>query len=107
MQGGNPLIQFAGYLGTGFSRPENIEAVKALASDWINDMFTGTHDDGIYAAPGATIQIPSDAGTATATALPASNPPIDLLNQPLLAIGNFAVSSFFNFEPTEGSLVLV
>jgi hypothetical protein len=107
MQGGNPLIQFAGYLGTGFSTPANIAAVKTLASGWINDMFTGTHDDGIYAAPGATIQIPSDAGTATATALPASNPPIDLLNQLLLAVGNFAVSQFFNFEPTEGPLALV
>jgi hypothetical protein len=46
--------------------------------------FTGTHDDGIYAAPGATIQIPSDAGTATATALPAQNPPIDF-GQPAAA----------------------
>jgi hypothetical protein len=107
MQGGNPLIQFAGYLGTGFSTPANIAAVKTLASGWINDMFTGTHDDGIYAAPGATIQIPSDAGTATATALPAQNPPIDLLNQLLLAVGNFAVSQFFNFEPTKGPLTLV
>jgi hypothetical protein len=107
MQGGNPLIEFAGYLGTGFSTPVNIEAVKTLASGWINDMFSGTHDDGIYAAPGSTIQIPSDAGTATANVPPAQNPPIDLLSQLLAAIGNFAVAQFFNFEPAEGPLTLV
>ncbi len=70
MQGGNPLIQFAAYLVAGFSRPRNIDAVKVLAAGWINDMFAGTHD-GIYAAPGETIQIDTDAGTASAIALPA------------------------------------
>lgn len=107
MQGGNPLIQFAGYLGTGFSTPANIDAVKTLASGWINDMFSGTQDEGIYAAPGATIQVPSDAGTATATVPPGQNPPFDPITQLLGAIGNFAVAQFFNFEPAEGPLTLL
>lgn len=105
MQGGNPLIQLIGYLGTGFSRPENIEAVKILASGWINDMFAGTHD-GIYAAPGATIQIPSDVGTATATVLWEQNPSLGWLDQLVVALETFVGARFFNFEPTEGPLVL-
>lgn len=105
MQGGNPLIQLAGNLATGVSRPENIEAVKILASGWINDMFAGT-SSGIYSAPGATIQIPTSAGTATVTALPAPNPPLGLFDLLVIAIGDSVVARFFNFEPTEGPLVL-
>ncbi len=107
MQGGNPLLQLAGYLGTGFSTPANIDAVKTLASGWINDMFSGTHDQGIYAAPGATIQIPSDDGTATAIVPPGDFPPANPLFLLVGAIGDFAVATFFNFEPTEGPLALI
>ena len=82
MQGGNPLLQFAAYLVAGFSQQQNIEAVKILATGWINDMFAGTHT-GIYADPGDSIEIPTAAGTATAIALPASeaslSPPDQLL----------------------------
>src|SRR5215217_1624286 len=82
MQGGNPLIQFGAYLVAGFSQQQNIEAVKILATGWINDMFAGTHT-GIYADPGDSIEIPTAAGTATAIALPASeaslSPPDQLL----------------------------
>lgn len=107
MQGGNPLVQLGGYLATGTSRPENIAAVKILASGWINDMFRpDSPRTGIYAQPGATIQIPSNAGTATAIAHPAQNPPLSFVDQLFATFGDFAVGLFFNFEPTEGPLVL-
>jgi pimeloyl-ACP methyl ester carboxylesterase len=80
MQGGNPLIQFGAYLVAGFSQQQNIEAVKVLAVGWINDMFAGTHT-GIYADPGDSIDIPTAAGTATATALPASEGSLSPLDQ--------------------------
>ena len=101
MQGGNPLIQLGAYLIAGFSRPRNIDAVKILASGWINDMFAGTHD-GIYASPGQTLQIPTDAGTATAISLPAPPTPlspVDTLEQTLFTtlleplIGDLAPSA--------------
>ncbi len=88
MQGGNPLIQLGAYLVAGFSRPQNIDAVKILASGWINDMFAGTHD-AIYASPGQTLQIPTDAGTATAISLPAPPTPlspVDTLEQTLFTL---------------------
>lgn len=96
MQGGNPLIQFGAYLIAGISQPQNIDAVQTLAVGWINDMFAGTHD-GIYSAPGATISIPTSAGTATATALPA--PPTLLTPVTDLLRGLFKVGSdlFFGF----------
>ena len=42
LQGGNPILQVAEYIVAGFSKPENIDAVKVLASSWINDMYDGT-----------------------------------------------------------------
>ena len=63
-------------LATGFSQPQNIEAVKILAVGWVNDMFAGTHD-GIHGAPQEAIQIPTAAGTATAVVLlPTSAEPV-------------------------------
>jgi len=70
MQGGNPLVQRGAYVVGGFSEPQNIDAVQTLASGWINDMLDGTHN-GIYGSPGQTMQIPTNAGSATAIALPA------------------------------------
>ena len=80
MQGGNPLIQFAAYLVAGFSQQQNIEAVKVLATGWINDMFAGTHK-GVYADPGDSVEIPTIAGTADAIALPASEASLSPLDQ--------------------------
>ena len=71
MQGGNRIFQIAAYLATGFSKPQNIEAVKILAVGWINDMFAGTAN-GIYGSPGESITIPTSAGPATAIVLPVS-----------------------------------
>jgi acetyl esterase/lipase len=98
MRGGNPLIQFSQQLVSGFSTPQNVEAARILMVGWINDMFTATQDEGIYADPGVQITIDTPAGQATAVALPNSltKPfPLNLL-QPLTSLGN----SFFTFEPT-------
>lgn len=70
VQGGNPLIQFGVYLFTGFSSARNVEAVQTLAAGWVNDMFTGTQDSGLYGLPGQTITIPTSRGTASAIVLP-------------------------------------
>ena len=72
MQGGNPITLLGESLFAGFSKPQNVDAVKMLASGWINDMFDGTHT-GTYVTPGQTVQLPTDAGTATAIALPTSS----------------------------------
>ncbi|BBX17149.1 hypothetical protein CRI77_11170 [Mycolicibacterium duvalii] len=106
MQGGNPIVQFIANVVTGNPLTENVEAAKSLIAGWANDMFAGT-DEGSYAAAGATIQIPTRAGSATATAVPVPSTPLGLFDQILLALGDFAVSTFFNFEPTEGGLVLI
>jgi hypothetical protein len=98
MRGGNPLIQFSQQLVSGFSTPQNVEAARILMVGWIDDMFTGTQDEGIYADPGEEITIDTPAGQATAVALPNSltKPfPLKLL-QPFTSLGN----SFFTFEPT-------
>jgi hypothetical protein len=75
-QTSNPVIQFVVSLATGFSAPQNVDAVQVLSQGWINDMYAGTVYDpalriGIYGDPGATIDIPTSAGTAQAYVLPA------------------------------------
>lgn len=95
MQGGNPLIQFGAYLIAGFSKPQNIEAVKILAVGWINDMFAGT-DKGVDGDPGDVIPIPTSAGPATAVALPAPESGLSPLDQVLQSL--FLVGSQFLFR---------
>ena len=65
---------------------------------WVNDMFAGNQDDGIYANPTEELPIDTPAGQATAITLPSSLRKPFLLNplQPLVALGN----QFFTFEPT-------
>jgi hypothetical protein len=70
MQGGNPIIQFSAYLIAGFSSQKNIRATRMLAADWLTEMFAGGDDFG--GVPGESMPIVTDAGTATAVALPAS-----------------------------------
>jgi pimeloyl-ACP methyl ester carboxylesterase len=99
MQGGNPLIQLGAYVVAGFSRPQNIEAVKVLEVGWINDMFAGTR---IYAAPGETIQIGTSAGTATAIALPTPPTllsPITDLARVLFKLGSDVLFGFLSNDP--------
>ncbi|HEY7052641.1 MAG TPA: hypothetical protein VH496_11000 [Mycobacterium sp.] len=77
MQGARGLVRLVTYLVAGFARPENVEAVKVMASGWITDMLKPSHD-GIYATPGQTIQIDTAAGTATAAALGEPAPSVAL-----------------------------
>jgi hypothetical protein len=70
MRGGNPLIQFSQQLVSGFSTPQNVAAAQILMVGWVNDMFDGTKDDGLYAFPSGEITIDTPNGVATAIALP-------------------------------------
>lgn len=80
-------------IGTGFSAPENVDAVQVLAEGWIADMYAGTVYDpdlrqGIYGELTSTIAIPTGTGTdAHAYVLPVPPPqlgPIELLIKSLL-----------------------
>jgi hypothetical protein len=109
LQGGNPSLQLSQYLIAGFSQPQNVEAVKILATGWVNDMFGGTRD-GIYGAPQRSIQIDTSAGTATAVVLPFTSAqsvqatPFDgLLNVVL----SFLAQNVFVYEPLAGRAGLV
>ena len=98
MQGGNPLIQLSQQLVAGFSKPQNVAAAQILMVGWVNDMFAGKQDDGIYASPGEELTIDTPAGQATAVALPNALTKPFLLNllQSLVPLG----SGLFTFEPT-------
>jgi hypothetical protein len=101
VQGGNPLVQLGAYSVGGFSQPQTIDAVHTPASGWISDMLDGTHN-GIYGSPGQTVQIPTNAGTATVTALPAPTTPVSPFDELISAALNLAISAFVNVEPTSG-----
>ena len=98
MRGGNPLIQFSQQLVSGFSTPQNVEAARILMVGWVNDMFAGNQDEGIYVDPDDAATIDTPAGQATAVALPNSLTKPFLLNplQALVPLGN----GLFTFEPT-------
>ena len=70
MLGGNPLVQFALYLVTGFSREQNIDASEILNAAWLNDMFAGQTTAPYYGDPGELLQIETPRGTATAYVTP-------------------------------------
>ncbi len=98
MRGGNPLIQFSQQLVAGFSKPQNVAAAQILMIGWVNDMFAGNQDKGIYTDPSKQITIDTPAGQASAVALPnnLTKPyPLNFL-QPLMSLAN----GFFTFEPT-------
>ncbi|ULE33920.1 alpha/beta hydrolase [Mycobacterium sp. IDR2000157661] len=97
MRGGNPLIQFAQQLVSGFSKPRNVVAAERIMVGWVNDMFAGTQDQGVYLDPGQKVSIDTPRGDATAVALPNSLTkwfPLNFL-QPFVALGNW----IFTFEP--------
>jgi pimeloyl-ACP methyl ester carboxylesterase len=98
MRGGNPLIQFSQQLVAGFSRPQNVAAAQILMVGWVNDMFAGNQDDGIYLDSGEEFVLDTPAGQATLVDLPNSLTKPFLLNplQALVPLGN----GFFTFEPT-------
>jgi hypothetical protein len=70
MVGGNPFIQTALYLVTGFSKPANVDAAAMIDAGWIDDMFAGTKSSPYYGAAGALLEIPTPNGTATAYVSP-------------------------------------
>ncbi len=100
MRGGNPLIQFSQQLVSGFSKPQNVAAAQILMVGWVNDMFAGTQQNGIYLDPGEEFALDTPAGVATLVDLPNSLRKPFLLNllQALVPLGN----AFFTFEPTCG-----
>jgi pimeloyl-ACP methyl ester carboxylesterase len=98
MRGGNPLIQFSQQLVSGFSKSENVAAAQILMVGWVNDMFAGTQDEGVYLDPGEELALDTPGGEATLVDLPNSLTKPFLLNplQALVPLGN----GFFTFEPT-------
>ena len=57
MQSSSPMIQFASYLATGFSKPWNVAAGEMLSAGWISDMLYGTHTARLYGTPGSMLNI--------------------------------------------------
>jgi hypothetical protein len=105
MEGGNPLIQLGEYLVAGFSQPQNIEAAKILEIGWLNDMFSGTHN-GIYAAPSQAVAIPTNAGIAVATSLPAPAAPLSAGDALLQSLTSTVFNAFFHVVPASGLALL-
>lgn len=98
MQSGNAVIQRAAELFTGFSLPQNVEAVQIISAAWINDMLAGTRD-GIYGAPGQPIQIHTSSGTATAFVLPAPPDRTSAGGVLLRTVLGAADRAFFSYAP--------
>ena len=97
MQGRNAFIQAIEQVVAGPSQPQNVDALTALASGWINDMLTGTAIDG---TPGQSFDIPTDAGPATAISLPAPPTQASPVDVVLNAVITFATEAFYNFAGT-------
>lgn len=97
MRGGNPLIQFAQELVAGFTRPENAAAAQTLMIGWVNDMFAGTKESGLYLDLGEPYSFETPAGTATVVALPNGLTKPFLLNflQPFMSLAD----GIFTFDP--------
>ncbi|MBX7447071.1 hypothetical protein GR927_03615 [Mycolicibacterium sp. 3033] len=86
MLGGNPLVQFALYLVTGFSREQNIDASEILNAAWLNDMFAGQATAPYYGDPGEVLQIDTPRGLATAYVTPGPAERLSLIDH-LLTFG--------------------
>jgi hypothetical protein len=90
LEGSNPVIQFGAQLLIGFSKPINPPAFEALSVGWINDMYSGQHTQGVYAAPGQEITV----GDATGYALPEPPTlwaPLDAVAQNVTVLGLQAI----------------
>ena len=97
MRGGNWLIQFSQQLVAGFSRPQNVAAAQILMVGWVNDMFNGNQDEGIYLDSGETRTLDTSGGVATLVDLPNSLRRPYLLNflEPFIA----GSAGLFNIQP--------
>lgn len=104
MRGGNFLIQFSQQLVAGFSKPQNVAAAEIVMVGWVNDMFAGNQEEGIYLTTGETRTIDTPAGQATLVDLPNSLRRPYLLNflEPLMSIsgGLFTLQPGCLREPT-------
>ncbi len=85
VQSSDPIIDLAAQLVAGISWPQNRQAVRTLAVGWINDMYAGHPEQGIYGPPGQRITI----GDATAVVLPAPSTPITPVIDQLREIFDF------------------
>lgn len=98
MRGGNPLIQFAQQLVSGFSQPRNVAAARHLMVTWANDMFAGNQATGVYdLGPGERLEMRNPGGLAVMVGLP--NPltklfPFNIL-RPLVPLAD----GIFRFSP--------
>jgi pimeloyl-ACP methyl ester carboxylesterase len=88
VQGSNPLFELGLYAVTGFSQPQNVDAVQVLAGGWITDMLNNTHT-GVYGVAGQPISIPTGAGVATGIALPDNVHQPSVVDVLLVAVVNF------------------
>ena len=95
MLGGNPLVQFALYLVTGFSREENIDAAEILNAAWINDMFAGQTTAPYYGQPGELLEIDTPRGTATAYVNPGPAERLSLFDHVITFFANIVFSIDF------------
>ncbi|MGE2726806.1 alpha/beta hydrolase [Mycolicibacterium pulveris] len=98
MRGGNPLIQFAQQVVSGFSQPRNVAAARHLMVTWTNDMFAGNQATGVYdLGPGEGLEMRNPGGLAIMVGLPntlTKQFPLNLL-EPLVALAG----GIFRFEP--------
>ena len=106
MEGGNRFIQFMQYLIGGFSRAANVQAAGLIAAGWVNDLFAGSTESGIYGRPDEEITIDTADGAATARILPLGYPsrPVwpPLLEAALTAIFDAGGKYLFVYEPLPG-----
>ncbi|WP_006246972.1 hypothetical protein [Mycolicibacterium tusciae] len=97
MRGGNWLIQFSQQLVAGFSKPQNVAAANILMVGWVNDMFAGSRDNGIYLNSGETFTLVTPGGQATLVDLPNSLRRPYILNflEPFMALSG----GLFTLQP--------
>ena len=84
MQSSNLLVELVLNLADGPSLPRNRQAVRTLAEGWIDDMYSGQQDQGVYGQPGQ-----KKVGQATAVVLPTPTTIFTPLTVLLRAILNF------------------
>ena len=85
-QSTNALAQFVVGVGTGFPKPQNLEAVQVLAKGWITDWFDNTHTDEFYGDRGDVIPIETPAGLAQAYVIPGPSPQLTVIDFLLKAL---------------------
>lgn len=86
------FTQLAVSIGTGFSLPENVDAVQVLSQGWLTDMYAGTVYDptlrtGIYGGPNEIVDVPTETGTdARAYVLPVPPPNLNVFESLIVTL---------------------